>query len=366
MIGVELMLDSDKPKYLILKETLIDKIKNKQLNTGDKIMSENELSTQYGISRHTVRQALSELVNEGWLYKLQGKGTFVNSSTGEGKDRKTVAIMISYLNDYIFPSIISGMNNVLSQLGINILLFCTDNLYNREKQSLESILSQKIDALIVEPTKGAFANPNLEYYREIQKKGIPILFILASYKELETSYIVQDDELGGITATKHLIKLGHTKIGGIFKSDYQQGVLRHSGFIKAHLEEGLSINEENTVWFENFEELDSPESYVYKAALELIRNCTALVCYNDQIAQKVLEICRNNNIAVPERLSIVSFDDSQMAVASEVKLTTISHPKEKLGEEAARAILDIIDKRADVVVNVMKPELIIRESTKKI
>lgn len=366
MIGVELMQDSEKPKYLILKETLIDKIKNRQLNTGDKIMSENELSTQYAISRHTVRQALAELVNEGWLYKLQGKGTFVNSNTGDVKDRKTVAIMISYLNDYIFPSIISGMNNVLSPLGVNILLFCTDNQYSREKQSLESILSQKIDALIVEPTKGAFTNPNLEYYRELQKKGIPILFIHASCKELEASYIVQDDVLCGITATRHLLNLGHTSIGGIFKSDYEQGLLRHSGFVQAQLEAGISVNEKNTVWFEVFEELDDSKTNAYKAVLRLIRSCTAMVCYNDQIAQKVLEICRNNNIAVPDRLSIVSFDDSQMAVASEVKLTTISHPKEKLGEEAARAILDIIDKRADRVMNVMKSELIIRESTSKI
>lgn len=360
------MQDSDKPKYLILKETLIDKIKYKQLNTGDKIMSENELSAQYGVSRHTVRQALAELVNEGWLYKLQGKGTFVNSNTGDGKDRKTVAIMISYLNDYIFPSIISGMNNVLSPLGINILLFCTDNFYNREKQSLESILSQKIDALIVEPTKSALANPNLKFYRELQKKGIPILFIHAIYKELETSFIVQDDELGGITATEHLLSLGHKKIGGIFKADYQQGLKRHSGFVKAQQEAGLNINEKATIWFENFEEFDNTESKAYNAVLKLIKSCTAMVCYNDQIAQKVLEVCRSNNVMVPDNLSMVSFDDSQMAVASEVKLTTISHPKEKLGEEAARAILDIIDKKTEKVISVMKPELIIRESTRNI
>lgn len=356
------MQDSDKPKYLILKDTLIDMISNRTLNPGDKIMSENELSLQYGISRHTVRQALSEMVNEGWLFKLQGKGTFVSNSPNTARERKTVAVMISYLNDYIFPSIISGIDRVLSPLGINILLFCTDNNYDKERQSLENISAQKIDALIVEPTKGALPNPNLNYYQQLMQRCIPILFIHAEYGELCASSIVQDDEMAGKIATEHLLKLGHSQIGGIFKSDYQQGLLRHSGYVKAQSDAGVP-SKNKTVWFEDFIEFENPDSEAYRSTLNIIKSSTALVCYNDQVAQKVLDICRKNNINVPEELSVVSFDDSQMAVASDIKLTTISHPKEKLGEEAARVILELIEGKADKVTEIMKPELVIRDST---
>ena len=48
---------------------------------------------------------------------------------------------------------------------------------------------------------------------------------------------------------------------------------------------------------------------------------------------------------MPGDISLVSFDDSQLAVASEVKLTTVAHPKEKLGQEAAKAMIDLIEGR---------------------
>lgn len=96
----------------------------------------------------------------------------------------------------------------------------------------------------------------------------------------------------------------------------------------------------------------------------LLTSCTALVCYNDQIALKLMDIMREHDLKIPDDISLVSFDDSQFAVASEVKLTTVAHPKEKLGEEAAKAILSMINRTKDYYDIKMKPELIVRGSTK--
>jgi len=67
-----------KPKYQQLKDYIINKIKENGLKPGEKIWSENELADKFQMSRHTVRQAIGELVNEGWLYRIHGKGTFVD------------------------------------------------------------------------------------------------------------------------------------------------------------------------------------------------------------------------------------------------------------------------------------------------
>ena len=67
------------PKYYILKKALIEKINQEELKVNELIPSERELISTYNVSRITVRRAISELVNEGYLYTVQGKGTFVKS-----------------------------------------------------------------------------------------------------------------------------------------------------------------------------------------------------------------------------------------------------------------------------------------------
>ena len=63
------------PKYYILKKVLEEKIENEEFPADEPIPSERELMEMYQVSRITVRKAVDELVNEGYLHKLQGKGT---------------------------------------------------------------------------------------------------------------------------------------------------------------------------------------------------------------------------------------------------------------------------------------------------
>lgn len=360
------MIDSEKPKYQRLKDYLISSIKSEKLKVGDKIDSENELAVKFEISRHTVRQALGELVNEGWLYKVQGKGTFVDREPkGSSNKSKTIAVITTYLNDYIFPSIIRGIDRILSVNGYSISLSCTYNHHEKERLCLENLFNQDIAALIVEPTKSALPNPNIDLYKKFADLKIPIIFIHGCYKELNYSYIVEDDVEAGYIAAKHLIDLNHRKVGGIFKIDDIQGHMRFTGFQKAHYENSIPVSDARVLWFETSDIENDFKSK--KASFEkLLSNCTAVVCYNEQVAIKLMDIIRAKNLNIPEDVSIVSFDDSPLAVASEVKLTTLAHPKETLGEEAAKAIINMI-KRNQIYYDIkMKPDLIVRESTQKL
>lgn len=359
-------LTTEKPKYQILKDYIIETIKSEKLTPGDRIYSENELCEKFEISRHTIRQAIGELVNEGWLYRVQGKGTFVNRRPDEHpKSSKTIGFVTTYLNDYIFPSIIRGAYNVLSENGYNLSLGCTYNQHEKERLCLENLLNQNIAGLIVEPTKSALPNPNIDIYRKFSKLDIPILFIHGYYRELEYSYIVEDDEAAGYMATKHLINEGHQRIAGIFKIDDIQGHHRFSGFQRAHVEAGFQISDAKILWFEtnDIEVKLSPHGTYLQ---NILSQCSAVVCYNDQIAVKVMDAARKIGLSIPENLSIVSFDDSQLAIASDVKLTTVAHPKEKLGEEAAKAIINMINRTQNYYDIKMIPELVLRNSTKNI
>lgn len=358
------MLNTDKPKYQRLKEYIIEKINSREWIAGDRITSENELAQQFEVSRHTIRQSIGELVNEGWLYRVQGKGTFVNRHPDERfKGTNAIGVVTTYLNDYIFPSIITGVYDTLSEKGYTINLSCTYNHHEKERFCLENLLNQEIAGLIVEPTKSALPNPNIDLYKLFSKRNIPILFIHGCYRELDYSYVVEDDTEAGYIATKHLIELGHKDIAGIFKIDDIQGHFRFAGFQKAHQEAGLPISDSRIFWFET-DDLEIKFGSSGSHVKDLLANNTAVVCYNDQLAIKLLDIARLLAYNIPEHLSIVSFDDSKLATASEVKLTTVAHPKEKLGREAASAIIQMVERTRDYFDIKMRPELVVRGSTK--
>ena len=111
----------------------------------------------------------------------------------------------------------------MSENGYNVSLFSTNNNHETEKNVLETILSQNFDGVILEPTKSAISNPNINYYLNLESKKIPYIMINSYYDELEPTSIVLDDEKGGYLQTEHLIKLGHKNIVGFFKTDDNQG-----------------------------------------------------------------------------------------------------------------------------------------------
>lgn len=358
------MLNNDRPKYQVLKDYLIDTIKTEKRKPGEQIDSENELSEKFGISRQTVRQAIGELVNEGWLYRVQGKGTYIDRRPDvKNVPSKIIGVMTTYLNDYIFPSIIRGIDGVLSSQGYNIFLCCTYNQHEKEQLCLENLLHQKIDGLIVEPTKSALPNPNLDLYRELSSRGVPVLFIHGGYDGLDYSTIIEDDRMAGYLATKHLIQENHEKIGGVFKIDDKQGHLRFKGFQDAHKEHGIPLSDTRVVWFDTHEVEYKFNGEASGLLQGLISDCSAIVCYNDQIAVKIMDMVRKSAKSIPEEFSLVSFDDSNIAIASEPKLTSVAHPKEALGVKAAESILQMIARDHNYFNVKMEPELIVRDST---
>ncbi len=114
-------------KYNKVKQVIKSKILDGTFVPHQKIGTENELMNQFGVSRHTVRVAIGDLVNEGWLYREQGAGTFCadrTSSTKKSYDvQKRIAIITTYISDYIFPSIIRGAESVFSEQGFQVSLF---------------------------------------------------------------------------------------------------------------------------------------------------------------------------------------------------------------------------------------------------
>lgn len=134
-------------KYHTLKELLKNDILSGVYQPGDKMPSENQLVQEYDLSRHTVRKALSILEEEGYIIAVHGKGTFCTERALHKKESKNIAVVTTYISDYIFPRLIQGINSVLSKDGYSIIFKTTENSRRGETACLEDILTKDIDGV---------------------------------------------------------------------------------------------------------------------------------------------------------------------------------------------------------------------------
>jgi GntR family transcriptional regulator of arabinose operon len=364
------MKDKQMPKYLQLKQEILSWLHSGRLKPNEQMPSENEIAEQFQMSRQTVRQTFGELEQDGWLFRVQGKGTFVsNPQSQKAQDIQTIGVVTTYISDYIFPHIVRGAEAALRDKGYRLVLSSTDNDKQKEKECLISMMSQPLSGLIIEPTKSAEGNPNLSYYLSLDYQKIPYIMINERYPEMDCAYVRIDDENGGFLATEHLIQLGHQRIAGFFKTDDLQGVNRLKGFIRAHHQYQIPLLPEMVIGYSTEEK----QIKTYETAMHLLGQAenrpTALVCYNDGLAVNLLEVIRKLGLSVPDDLSMVGFDDSALATATEVKLTTLTHPKTEMGVAAAVLLIAMIEQKItdhSSMHRIFTPELIIRTSTRKL
>ncbi|MEX2462324.1 MAG: GntR family transcriptional regulator [Paenibacillaceae bacterium] len=364
------MKDKQMPKYLQLKREILSWLHLGRLKPEEQMPSENEIAEQFQMSRQTVRQTFGELEQEGWLFRVQGKGTFVsNPQAQKAQAVQTIGVLTTYISDYIFPHIVRGAEGALRDKGYRLVLSSTDNDKEKEKENLTMMMSQPLSGLIIEPTKSAEGNPNLSYYLSLDYQKIPYIMINECYPEMDCPYVKIDDESGGFLATEHLIQLGHRRISGFFKTDDLQGVNRLKGFMRAHHQYEIPLLPEMVINYSSEERYTKPnEMAMYVLGLAENRP-TAFVCYNDGLAVNLLEVIRKLGLSVPEDLSMVGFDDSNLATATEVKLTTLTHPKTEMGVAAAEILIAMIEGKTKEQASrqrIFTPELIIRTSTTKI
>lgn len=326
-------------KYKELSNKLRTDIQTGVYTEGQRLPSENELVEETGYSRQTIRQAMSLLEKEGLTSRIRGSGTYVRSAVPKRAATHNIAVVTTYIGEYIFPAILHGIDEVLSEHGYTPMLSATRNRVDNERKILTEFLQKPIDGMIVEGTKTALPNPNIDLYTRFKELGIPVVFINGFYPDLKKPiYVVADDRAGGRKVCEELLRKGHRNIAGFFKSDDIQGHRRYAGYADALRSVDLPVSDDHVLWFttENCEELLS------SLTMNTLENCTAAVCYNDEVAMKVLNVLQSKEISIPEQMELTSFDNSTLAQLSAVKFLSLANPKEQLGRMAAQKLLNIL------------------------
>ena len=326
-------------KYRKLFEELQEQILNGTLAPGDRLESEPLLGERYGVSRQTVRQAIALLEREGMVNRVQGSGTYIRPlERQKNRMSKTIALVITVENEYILPSIVSGITSTLMDAGYTTNLYISNNSRDNEEHILREILDNPPEGLLLEPSRSVIYQYHQELYQEIERQ-IPCVLIHFPVPGCSLPCVTSDNVGTAAHAVQYLYERGHRHIGGIFKSDDYASHERFLGYAKGLHRCGLPLEESNVTWFttENIDYLydGSYGNYLY----QLLQRCTAMVCFNDEIACRLYRFARGRNILVPQALSIISFDDSSLNRQMEFPISSYAHPKEKLGRKVAENLL---------------------------
>ena len=333
------------PRYMVVVDWVKEELGKGNLNPGDRLSSEHELSDKFSLSRQTIRHAISVLEKEGYVSRIQGSGTYIsNNNITDKVNRKNIAIITTYVDAYIFPQTIQRIERVLSDAGYTVQISFTNNRISREKSILEAIVEKDdIAGVIAEPTKSSLPNPNLKYYKQLMKKHVPVLFMNSFYELLDAPHVSMNDKLAGKLATKYVIEKGHKRIGGVFKLDDGQGARRYSGFLEAMNEADLKITGNDLLWFDTVD-IENEEN-IRDLANRIRRRLstrTALVMYNDEAAYKIINEFNKMGIRIPEDISIVGIDDTPLNVNGSVQISSVTYPTQEIADKTARNMLELI------------------------
>ncbi len=332
-------------KYIVLARLLREELAAGGNKPGYRLPTEETLSRRYGMSRQTVRHALQLLVEDGIIEKRQGSGSYLSGSQSAAPP--PVAIVVTFVDDYIFPTVLHNAQQVFAQRGYPTVVYATENRVSREREILQQLLTVPLSGVLVEGSKTALPCANADLYRALRERGVPVLFFQGCYWDLEQFPSVCDDNFGGgLQLARHLIGQGHRRVGGIFKSDDMQGPQRYHGLLTGLFQAGLTVEDAHFCWYDTEDRLAlvnrQDAGFLRRFLKERLADVTAVVCYNDEIAHFLIRELLTLGRQVPQDMAVVSFDNSYYSQMEPVTITSLSHYQHKTGEVAAQALLALM------------------------
>lgn len=252
----------------------------------------------------------------------------------------TVGIVVPLVDQWFYNKVSTIAEAVLSAHGYDVLRYSVSGFDSRAQVLRQIAASRRVDGLIVVTLPLDEADEAL-----LSQKGIPIVTVETVTSSFPS--VACDNRAAAVTATRHLVNLGHERIAiitGLIDDPMGFPVpeKRRQGY--------LQVLEENDIEFHP--EFDVSGNFSYEGGAEAmtqllaVRQCpTAVFAFSDEMAIGALKTLRDLGLRVPGDISVMGFDDHD--VAKYVGLTTIHQPVAQFGDRAASILLNMLDKEAD-------------------
>ena len=244
-----------------------------------------------------------------------------------------IGVVVPSLTNGVFGEYLRALHDVFLPAGFQVLVLNSGYLSESEEKSIATMLGQHPEAMIVtgiDQTERA--------RRMLAQAAIPVIQTMEITDDPIDIVIGLSQRDAGYAATRHLIELGHQKIGQMSVPLDARARQRLNGYLAAMVEarlEPLTIS------------IEGPSSFLLGAKLlgDIVARepkMTAIFCGNDNLALGSLFECQRRGIRVPDDISIVGFNDLEFSAVSFPSITTVATPRYQIGQRSAEIVLEII------------------------
>lgn len=360
-------------KFGQMVEILKGAIVSGEFGEGARLTSENELSRKHGISRNTVREAISSLVQQGYLTRKQGKGTFVANRHPQTTESHTYAMFI-HAQGHVHEGQTRTLVRVFQQHGAIPVVYDVREITS-DKQTekiLTRLLARGLDGVVVEDG----VSKVLQDVCQRTGHKLPALAVLNSAmdRSLPAQYVLVDFEKGAELGTRHLLALGRRRILFVIHRNrfmHPDDVLDQvpglygdvvRGYRKALAEAALAGQERYLLLDVEFAQ-DSEDRAKLREILTADNRPDAVFAFGDVRAKHVIDIADEVGLQVPEDLSVIGYWNTPWAEMTRVPLTSISVREEEVARIAAEKLMECGKlENPPPSITILEPELVIRGS----
>ncbi|MFY1669466.1 LacI family DNA-binding transcriptional regulator [Plantactinospora sp. WMMB334] len=333
-------------------------------------VSIRDVASQAGVSVGTVSNVLNRpdivaaSTRNRVLAAINELGFVPNDAARQlrrGRGRTLGLVVLDVANPF-FTDVAKGVEDATGAAGMAVIFCNSDGDSAKESRYLDLLEEQRVQGVLITPVDDA--NERLVRLRE---RGVLVVLLDRRSTRPDVCSVAVDDRLGGELAMRHLVEAGHRRIafvGGPWQLEQVRD--RYDGARHALREAGLA--EEHLRRFET----PSPTVAAGRDAASRIlgqprsTRATAVFCANDLLALGVLQELTRQQVRVPADIALVGYDDIDFAAAAAVPLSSVRQPRQRLGQTAARLMLDEANDpenhRHQQVI--FEPELVVRESSR--
>ena len=277
--------------------------------------------------------------------------------SGGAKETKTFGLIVPNIENPFYGKMANHLSSVANSFNYNLLLININCIDENKDEVLSDLLANRVNGLIY-----ASSYRSLEIAHIAQDKGIPVVVLDREITTDKITSVSVNNNYGAYIATEHLIKLGHKNIAYIGASENMEiSTKRKMGYLRALEVNNISLDERHICY----------GNYTMQSGFEcsemLLRDnqeITAVLAVNDLMAIGVINYLHKSGRKVPEDVSVIGFDNIELAGSITPSLTTVGYPIERMSEVVIELLLrQIKDSVNSIEALTLFPKLIVREST---
>lgn len=328
-----------------------------------------DIARELGVSPSTVSRALKDHPDISPATKAQVRELVEklkykpNAIALSLRSRKTnmISVIVPQIVHHFFSSVISGIEEVAQESGYNVMIFQSNERYEREVEITQAIEANRAEGVLVSISK---TTEKYGHFRDLVDKNFPFVFFDRVCDELDTDKVIVDDFNGAMSAVEYLINTGCKRIAHLAAPQHLLiGYQRKRGYISALEKNGMELDDDLVIKCDTIEEAME----LVPKLMQLENPPDGIFAVNDMTAAGAVNALKALNYKIPDDISIIGFTDGLVSTVTDPPLSTVSQHGFQIGKKAASMLIERInnpDADKKPYTEVIKTELVIRGTTR--